>query len=348
MSSITKQYFNPPQIFMEKVKTNLVEGDVFKNSKELCKKLDLSDISGVILKNHQAAWKSFFEYHKIEGTQKIMIDKIYENPMPYVSRAQTQKPVTEDDTEDKKEVYQSTLRKLMLDLVPKYGRTFTISTSNLLYELGFVNKEYTTICDKLNKDIDRETINSDTYNLMYLQTRVNNISWMYVNSTIKKLCSMGFLMDFKKVYLVKKEGEKDYHEATKEEITNIENYRNSLGRRMKRYFEFYRVNHLIKENLGLEIIISNKFVFNPGRVYSLLEDSQKHIYQNEINHSMYKNFDKKIMDSLPKLYDRYHKKYTESKELQSKYDGPFQMIYGKEKEQAVSDTKKLIERYCKR
>lgn len=342
---------------MELVKNKLKEGEIIKNSRVLCERLDLPIMKGNTLKHHQAAWKCFFSFHKIEGTNSIMIDKIYDTPKEYVPTKQKQyyKKVSTDN----RIRYQSLLKKLILGMIPMQGHTIIISTSKLLYETGFVNKDYSSISESITKQINDNNVSSDILNLMLFQSRINKIAFHdYIYRCFKSLYKNGYLLSYNKVNLIKKDIDtyvlpseeeqqfiKECESKAKYILTEKKARNNSFA---YHYYVYNAVQKTLSSKYGItEVIQSWQLEFNQDKNYDFVDSKQKKEMQMKINNLILERYKGYLLNSIASAYEKSEERYYSSEELQSKYDKPYQIVSGKTKNKCLEDTKKYIEKYCR-
>lgn len=358
MSIISDLYFNPPERFMKTVKEKLKEGDVYKNSQYLCDQLEIQRVKSRSLKQHQAAWKSFFDFKKVDGKQEILILQIYDKPKPYIPEKQKQyyKPV---DT-DTREIYQPILRELILGLVPKKGYSFTISSANLFYETGFVNKEYLTLSDKIERSISKDKTTSNISNLILLQSWIRKIAYDgYIEKSLKKLIRLGYITSLERIILIKENENDNYRFPDEQEQEIIDshlirtkcilsnNKMFNISSFVYSYFVYNNMTKQLKEECNLYSILPFwKFEFNKDKSYNTLDANRKKELLKIINKDMVKKYNTYLINSISAQYDINKKRYEDDKELQRKYDHPYQLIAGKDKDQCLKDTKEYIRIYC--
>lgn len=118
-------------VVVTKYNTNLKEGDVYKNYKELCNQLNESELKANSKNAQLKEWKRHFDWDK--SGQKYIITEIYHEPL---------------EKEDKRinngqSIYSEHIELLLLDYLSKQeGKVAELTIKKIFVLLGMVNSNY--------------------------------------------------------------------------------------------------------------------------------------------------------------------------------------------------------------
>ena len=193
--------------------SRLEVGMCVKNYRELCKILGEDPNTGNAKKAQMKNWERYFEIQKVNGSQKLLIADIYENPK---------------DKVDKRieGIYVKSIELILLHyLSQQRGYQAYFTKRKLWLMLGMVNEYYKTIPNSELKDIDYCITDFEINNFYQrVDSRLSNILKTALESLEKR-----FVIEFEKqTVIVDKDGR--YHIADDLEIHNILTKKNEIAK----------------------------------------------------------------------------------------------------------------------
>ena len=281
----------------------LLNKDVVKNYKEMCKLLNQEEKTGNSKKAQEKEWKRYFKWEK-QG-QKYIIEEIYENPLP----------VQDKRKNGNHNIYMQYIEVLLLSfLSQKKGYTYTLTQKRWWKELGMVNKKY-----GLNTEQEKERLKKINYSITDFEInsfygRTHRKLTDIFTGALKSLRNRR-LIDFSKetimvdadgIYMLSDDNDKCNILEAEREVLQEFGYEKmiqvQLSFKTKSFYK--RVYEILDEKYGI------KYYFKQIRIIYTSTDiiNALPILQEKLNKKL---LNERIVDTLDKqAYQRYYKNFN--------------------------------------
>ena len=319
--------------FYDVVLSALKEGQIFKSRKALAEALGEKYKRGDSQIIQTAKWNCFFSFHKMQGSNSLIIDKIYTKneikkyTSPARKKTRTYKPIKELPLNERMErIFTKSTSKylepffyLLLDYSVQQNKrrenpyNFTVSNSDLMVQLGVVNRKYI----KFNKDLLKKISCTDSYEELrkYKEPYIFKLVVIGLyneifHNVIKSLKKYGIIEKYFIEHYVEEIGG-SIRFATWEEKDIIDD----VFRRHKNIsvYKFNQKNETINKALiSKKKIVKysgsvNHFILNQELVCRTLDKEDRKKYQIVINENFVNRLSTLINYRIKKLYEDYHK-----------------------------------------
>lgn len=290
--------------------SNIKDGMIIKNYKELCKLLNEKEKTGKSKQLQLKEWKRYFDYDK--HGQNFIINIIYDEPL----------------NNNQKNIYIKHIEYILLNYIyQQKGYKIQTTLNKLLPEFNFISDNYFIISDKeLKKRLNCE--NSNWY-INHYKYRVEKKIKETFNSALNSLKNRR-LIEYQWVYMIKRiykiddiqELIIDIHEADEIEINIIKdiekevledmNYYNiNLVFKYGRKYEFYsKVNKLLKERYDIDQCWQEiKILFTKEYIENGLKETDKQIDYLRKKETHKRMLNDKFTNAIDKQAEYYYNKY---------------------------------------
>ena len=326
-NSIKDTYFSEEgkAAFYEIVNTNLFVGMELANYDSLCRVLNISKIPpfGNTRIRHNTAWSCFFEFHRVENTNRIRIDKIYPFDQIREYECPTSNGKTKDESTRKRMYYADYIYPLLQDFCEvrcRGFRTISFTVADILEYMGFVNKKYIELNSSLqNMYMKRQynsidlTIHKCIQSCCYFKIFMDQINKFIKKGIISECSFRYFIKDKDNIVRMADKTETELIRDTITKYQNDENSKIHWNSSINNRHISYLVNEELKNNKEGFTIKGSKWVitFTDDFKSEKLSDLQRHEYREKLNELSTKRVISKVEQECTYIYNRMNDYETE-------------------------------------
>lgn len=358
-NSIKDTYFSDEgkAAFYEIVNTNLFVGMELANYDSLCRVLNISKIPpfGNTRIRHNTAWSCFFEFHRVENTNRIRIDKIYPFDQIKEYECPTSNGKVKDESTRKRTYYADYIYPLLQDFCEvksRGSRSISFTAADILEYMGFVNKKYIGLNSSLQNMYINKRYNS--VNLTLHKCIQSCCFFKIFLDQINKFIKKGIVSDCSFTYFIEdKKNTVRIADETETEliIKTISKYQDDKESKIhwnssinNRHIS-YLVNEELKKNKEGFTIKGSKWLitFTDKFIPEKLPDHLQHEYREKLNELSTKRIISRVEQECTYIYNKMND-YKNEKERQQKmaYYIPEYNIFGSLDNFKSSMTKRVM------
>ena len=237
--------------FYQQVSTSLSEGMILKNFEHLCNILNIESVSnGNVRKRYQNVFSCFFEWHKIESSFRIKIDKIY----PFDEIKGYESPTSHGKVKGTDYKPRFTYQDYILPLLQDYAYSqqtpyyITYTSFDLYTILGFTNSNIQNLSNKIQElSMNHNLTSMMKYPVVFTAIK-KVVHYDIILDALNILKNKGYIEKYGQIlYLQFEDGTISI--ATEKQVLNIERIRNDIIEEYKDENKSYSDNTLIQRKV---------------------------------------------------------------------------------------------------